>query len=125
MNGRELFEQVFGDEIEDLYEIEELDEVVNYDEVSTSRDGWYFENTYEFRYNGKKYAFEVREHSSDNVCDTTYLMDSFREVKPHNVLEEAIESIINDIENERYDTLEEVIGDLEDLKRKFNHLIEY
>lgn len=125
MTGQELFEQVFGDEIEELYEIEDLDGVTNYDEVSTSRDGWYFENTYEFRYNGKKYAFEVRDHSSDNVCDTTYLMGSFRVVKTHNVLEEEIEKIISGIENQSYDTFEEIIGDLEDLKRKFNYLIEY
>ena len=125
MNGVELFYKVFedADEVE-LYELEYEDGVTCYSEDLSERDGWYILTTISFRYNGKKYAFEKKEHSSDNVCDSEMLLNTFREVEADGELEKKIEKIINYIEQESYSTLEEIVLDLENLKMLVKRYVE-
>jgi hypothetical protein len=129
MIGNELYEHVFADEIEHWgelspYEIQDLDEVTCYDENLSYHDGWYIVSEITFRYRGKKYAIERKDHSSDNVCDTEWLFDTFREVVETTELAKAVNRIISNIEDETVGTWEEIIRDLEDIKRRFAHLEE-
>lgn len=129
MTGQDLFEKVFAKQIEkygefSLYEIEEVDEVTCYDEDITVSEGWYSYYLVTFRYEGKKYSFEYRKHTSDNVCETEHYPDTFEEVVPHNELDKAINKIIKGIEDETYGTWEEIVQDLEGVKQKFSHLNE-
>ncbi|WP_324655166.1 hypothetical protein [Bacillus paranthracis] len=124
MEGLKLYSRLFGDYAP--YELEDHDEVSCYEEDLSCHDGWYIITDISFRYRGKKYILQRKDHSSDNVSDTEYLMDGFREVVSTNELEKEIDEIIRNIENEmHYDSFEEIIQDLEGLKKKFNHLIEF
>lgn len=123
MKGLKLFEEVFSEQIEKygefhLYEIQEEDEVTCYREINTDIDDWYHYTTYQFRFKGLEYSFEMRDHVSDNVCDTTYFMETFKEVEPKNdALHKAIDKMIQCIEDENYGTWEEVVQDLTNLKK--------
>lgn len=129
MSGQELFNNVFADEIEKygvvVYgEIEYIDGVTCYDERMSGMDGWYIETTISFRYQGKKYAFERYDHSSDNVCDTRYDVGNFREVVSNSELDKAIDKIIKNIEDETLGSWNELVASLEDLKRQFYYINE-
>lgn len=118
MSGLELFEQVFSNEIDELHEIEDLDEVSCYDEEFLGKNGWYIESSISFRYRGKKYSFEKSEHSSDNVSDTEYRMNTFQEVLTgDSAMHKAVDKIINYIEEDLYHTWEDIVEDLEKLKK--------
>lgn len=85
MEGLKLIEQVFADEIEkygdvDLYAVEEIDGVTDYDEDLNYNSGWYNYSDVTFKYKGKTYTFEFKEHTSDNVCDKEIFLGTFREV---------------------------------------------
>lgn len=129
LTGQELFNKVFADDIEqwgyyELWDIIDNDEVSQYDENVAEHDGWYVVYGITFRYNGKKYYYERKEHTSDNVDDTEYLMHTFKEIVETSSLGKAIENIITGIEDERYDSLEDIIQQLEQLKKDFQHLEE-
>jgi hypothetical protein len=99
LKSGELFEQVFALQFEeygdfDISEVEDLDGVTDFNQTLIQKDGWYFESTYEFIYNGKKYSFEKREHSSDNVCDTEYLMHTFQEVELELSFQEQVKNAV-------------------------------
>ena len=126
MTGKKLLEQVFAKEIEEhgeleLYEIEDLDGVTCFDESLSYNSGWYNYYAITFRYEGKSYSFEKREHTSDNVSDTEWYTDKFHEVVATNELEKAIDRIIKGIEDETVGSWEELIHDLEGLKQNFGH----
>jgi hypothetical protein len=118
--GRELLEEVFADRIEEygeieLSEIEDcIDGVTNYDEVC-SQNGWWIEYTATFRYKGKKYRFDYRRHASDNVSDSDWYEDTFAEVeeKDHPAIQK-INLIIEGIENEEFETWDEIVRNLEE-----------
>lgn len=129
MTGKELFEHVFDEfytQFGDFYpyEIEDLDEATCYEENLSYHDGWYIVTEISFRFRGKKYAFDRKDHTSDNVSDTTYLIDTFHEVVSTSELDKAIDKIIEGIEEQTIGTLEELVKDLEDIKRKFHYLNE-
>lgn len=115
MEGYKLYNCLFED-VEPC-DLEDHDEISAYDENLSYNSGWY--NYYEvtFRYRGKKYSMEKKVHTSDNVCDTEYLIETFQEVVAVNDLAKEIDKIISDIENQSYDTWEEIIEDLEKLKK--------
>lgn len=118
--GQELFDEVFREEIEengemDFFEIQELDEVSCYDDSIDYNSGWYNHHEVTFRYKGKKYGFEYKAHVS--VCDKEYNMNSFREVNEVGFVMNAINKIISKIESESCNTLEDIVEDLESLKR--------
>jgi|SRR5690606_38089811 len=98
--GLELVDELFGeDEIFNLREIEYVDGVEEYEENLSYNEGWY--NYYEvtFKYNGKKYSFEYREHTSDNVADTEIFDDSFQEVEDTiTITVEEYNNLINRVE---------------------------
>lgn len=80
--GYDLVEEVFGEEaIDHLREIEEVDGVEDYTENLSYNSGWY--NYYEvtFKFKGKKYSFEFKSHTSDNVCDMEFFYESFKEIE--------------------------------------------
>ncbi|AGI11840.1 hypothetical protein X915_gp118 [Bacillus phage vB_BanS-Tsamsa] len=86
MEGLKLIEQVFADVIEeygsmDLYEIEDLEGVTEYDDDIDYNDDWYNFHIVTFKYKGKYYSFEYKRHTSDNVCDTEYFYGTFKEIK--------------------------------------------
>ncbi|MBK1611702.1 hypothetical protein [Bacillus cereus] len=123
MEGAKLYECLFEDY--EPYELEEHDDVSCYEESLAYHDGWYIVTDISFRYRGKKYTFQRKDHSSDNVCDTEYLIHTFREVNATNVLEQEIDRIIGNIESETcYNSFEDIVRELEGLKQKFNYLIE-
>lgn len=129
MTGHELFEKVFAEQIEEYgefepHEIQDLDGVTCYDEDIDGSEGWFNYYLVTFRYEGKKYSFEFRKHTSDNVCEIDYYISSFQEVIPHNELDKAIDKIIKTIEDENYGSWEEIVRDLEGVKQKFSHLNE-
>lgn len=129
MKGYELYEEVFKDIIEsdgelEPSEIEYLDEVTCYDERLSYNDGWYNVTEITFRYNGKKYSLERKDHTSDNVADTTYLFEGFHEVVASSELDKAIDKVIEGIESQTFDTLEEIVVELESIKRKFYYINE-
>lgn len=124
IKGQELFNEVFADLLEDnriyLATIEDIDGVTCFTEENCYIDEWYAYYTYSFRYQGTKYSFEMRDHVADNVCDREYYMNTFQEViERDNALHSDINRIIKYIENESYGTWEEIVSDLENLKR--NH----
>lgn len=93
-NGAELFEEVFAEEIEangDLHlsEIQELDDVEDYDDDIYNNEGWYNYHSVTFKYKNKHYNFEYKRHTADNVCDSHWDMESFSEV----VLENAVDMV--------------------------------
>lgn len=124
MEGLELWHHLFEEEDLEPYDLEDHEEVTSYNEDLSYNSGWY--NYYEitFRLRGKKYSIEKKSHTSDNVCDTEWLMDTFQEVIYTNDLDKAVDNIIDKIEEEYYDSWDEVVRDLEKLKKDFNHLIE-
>ncbi|UGO46166.1 hypothetical protein PQE74_gp083 [Bacillus phage vB_BanS_Chewbecca] len=92
MEGLRLLEQVFAEEFEnhgdfELYEIQELDGVTDYDEDLSYNSGWYNYYDVTFKYKGKSYTFEYKEHTSDNVSDTEYFYGTFKEVVEDKILE--------------------------------------
>lgn len=135
MTGQELFNKVFAKEIEEYgefepHEIEDLDGVTCFEEYLCFYADWhihadsYIQYIITFRYEGKKYSLIKREHTSDNVSDTDFDLESFHEVVSTNGLDKAIDEIIKGIEGEAYDTWEEIVQDLEGIKKKFAHLNE-
>lgn len=83
--GTELLEEVFADLIEEygeinLYEIQDLDDVTNYDEQFDYHSGWYNYYIVSFEYKGKKYSYEYHSHTADNIADTYYDKDTFQEI---------------------------------------------
>ncbi|PGO60573.1 hypothetical protein [Priestia megaterium] len=118
--GRELLEEVFADRIEEygeieLSEIEDcIDGVTCYEEVGF-HNGWWIEYTATFRYKGKKYTFDYKTHASDNVCDSEWYEDTFAEVeeKDHPAIQK-INLIIEGIENEEFETWDEIVRNLEE-----------
>ncbi len=132
MTGQDLFEKVFAKQIEDedwgnfeLHNIEEVDEVTCYDEDITGSEGWYNYYLVTFRYDGKKYSFEYRKHTSDNVCETEHYPDTFREVVSDNEFDKTVDEIIKDIEDETVNSWEEIVRQLENLKTNFSRTVEY
>lgn len=124
LKGQELFNEVFEDEIENGYTyletIEDIDGVTDFTEEDCYIDGWYAYYTYSFQYRGLKYSFEMRDHVADNVCDTEYYMNTFQEVvKKDSALHSDINKIIKYMEDELYHTWDDIVNDLENLKR--NH----
>lgn len=122
--GLKLFEEVFASEIEEnedfaLSEIEYADGVTCHDENLEENEGWYNYYKVTFSYNGNKYSFEYSSHTSDNVSDTDYDYSSFQLVvaDESNKIEVAIDKLISKIENQSVDTMEELVEDLEDIKR--------
>ena len=80
MRGQALLEQVFGEDLDDIFSLirdEDLEGVSNVNEDLSYNSGWY--NYYQilFDYKGKRYSFEYKDHTSDNVCDMTYLPETF------------------------------------------------
>jgi hypothetical protein len=63
---------------------------------------------------GKKYSFEYKRHIT--ACDIEYNMNSFQEVVESGYMMNAINKIIKQIESKSYNTLEDVVEDLENLK---------
>lgn len=79
------FEEVFADEIEEngdlsIYEIEDVEGVTNFDDSISYNSGWYNYHEVTFTYKGKRYSFEYKRHTSDNVCDEEIFWDTFKEV---------------------------------------------
>lgn len=114
-HGIELYESLF----EDLepYEIEDHDEVTCYEENLGWVDGWYIITNVSFRYRGNKYMFERKDHSSDNVGDTHYNLETFCMVIERDEMSAEINKIIKGIEEETYSTWENIVEDLEGLKK--------
>lgn len=122
MKGQELFETVFEKQLEryylDLGEIEDVIGVTEFEKDISHTDGWriYYTNT--FKFNGEKYSFEESDHTSDNVCDREYYVDSFEKVEnEEDELNMKIDEIIERIKDEYFDSLEEIIVHLELLKK--------
>ncbi|MCR4362048.1 hypothetical protein NUG13_11985 [Bacillus subtilis] len=115
MEGINLYKNLFDDI--DPFELEDHEGISLYNENLSYNEGWY--NIYEitFRFKGKKYSMEKRVHTSDNVCENHWLVETFHEVVETDDLRKGIDRIINNIEEELYDTWEEIIGDLEKLKK--------
>lgn len=86
MEGYALFEQVFADVIEEdgeleFYQIEDIDGVTEYSDELNYNSGWYNYSIVFFKYNGRKYSMEYKEHTSDNVSDTEHLWNTFKEIQ--------------------------------------------
>lgn len=118
MEGLKLIEQVFADVIEEygqmeLYEIQELDGVTDYDEDLSYNSGWYNYYDVTFKYKGKTYTFEYKEHTSDNVSDTEYFYGTFREIVEDKILDpvELFGGVKGELTlNKEYFTQDEVIA---------------
>ncbi|UGO50975.1 hypothetical protein PQE70_gp122 [Bacillus phage vB_BanS_Nate] len=92
MEGMKLIEQVFAEEIEkygevSLYAVEEIEGVTDYDECLSYNSGWYNYSDVTFKYKGKTYTFEMKEHTSDNVCDKEIFLGTFKEVVEDKILD--------------------------------------
>lgn len=74
--GRAVFEGEFGGDIQSLLECHEG---VEYSQEIDSVDEWYEYGRYVIEYKGRKFEMDYRDHVSDNVCDFTLNVDSFRE----------------------------------------------
>ena len=129
MTGQELYNKVFDSQFTRLfdfypYEIEDLEGVTCYDENYAWRNGWYNHIGVTFRYEGKKYYIERKEHSSDNVSETEWLIDTFHEVVSSNEFEKDVDKIIKNIEDETVGSWEELIQQLEAIKTNYGRMIE-
>lgn len=85
MQGQDLLVEVFADEFEEygeinMWEIEDYEGVTEYDDDINYNSGWYNYHLVTFTYKGKRYSYEYKTHTSDNVCDTEILWDTFKEV---------------------------------------------
>lgn len=123
LTGGALLEKVFAKEIErygtfDLSEIQETDGVTCYNEEE-SHDGWWIDNDVTFRYEGKKYGFNYRNHVS--TADSEWYIDSFYEVEEaDNEATNEINKLIRYIEEDSIGTIEEIIEGLENIKKIIN-----
>jgi hypothetical protein len=122
MEGQKLWDEVFSDVIEEWgefnpYELEELDGVTCYDTECLGQDGWYIGYEITFRYKGAKYSIQKEVHASDNVCDTNWHVDTFEQVFEDGVMMNEINKIISNIEDESYHSFEDIVKDLEELKK--------
>jgi len=100
------FEEVFEDEIEENgylseFEIEDVEGVTDYEDDISYNSGWYNYHEVTFKYRGKKYSFEYKSHTSDNVCDTEVLSGTFKEIEPANLKDLTL--------NKEWYSLEEVM----------------
>ncbi|MDS7057140.1 hypothetical protein NXG04_07560 [Klebsiella pneumoniae] len=117
MQGLKLLEHVFAEEIEkygdvDLYGVEEIEGVTEYEEELNYNSGWYNYSDVTFKYKGKMYTFEFKEHTSDNVCDKEIFLGTFREIVEDKILSpiELFGGVENDLTlNKETFTKEEVI----------------
>lgn len=93
-------EDVFGE-----YWKEELN-MVRYDDCKdaenvkdelTYNSGWYNYSKLTFDFKGKRYSIEHKEHTSDNVCDFEWLLDTFTCLGEVEELQESItkEDLVN------------------------------
>ncbi|QOV08352.1 hypothetical protein Kirov_153 [Bacillus phage Kirov] len=85
MQGQDLLVEVFADEFEEygeinMWEIEDYEGVTEYDDDINYNSGWYNYHLVTFTYKGKRYSYEYKTHTSDNVCDTEIFWDTFKEV---------------------------------------------
>lgn len=74
-------EEIFGEDIcldEVLGEIRHdfFDGVTNVKDELKYNEGWYNYSSLTFDYEGKRYTIDYKEHTSDNICDLDYLMDT-------------------------------------------------
>lgn len=87
MSGQELWDDIFADEIEKWGELnpheleDDVEDITCYKEEYLSKDGWYINYLISFKWKGIEYSIEKRKHSSDNVCDTNWFMETFKEVR--------------------------------------------
>lgn len=73
--GEELLEEYGGDILHEIRN-EDVPGVTNVKENLDYNSGWYNYSTLKFDYEGNRYSIEYSEHTSDNVCDFEFLMDT-------------------------------------------------
>jgi hypothetical protein len=81
--GWDLVVEVFGEVVEDIMDLRDIESISGVTEWSTdflNEEGWYYYSKATFVYENKKYEFEYRTHSSDNVCDSDSDVNTFKEV---------------------------------------------
>lgn len=80
MRGYKLLEEVFGEDLDDIFSLirdGDLEGVTTVTESLSYNSGWYNYYVIMFDYKGKRYSFEYKDHTSDNVCDMSYLPETF------------------------------------------------
>lgn len=82
--GHLLLEEVFYRAFDEygelnLSEIEDIEGVTDYKDSLDGIDGWYAWHTVSFKFDNRWFEFTYKEHTSDNVSDTEWFVDSFKE----------------------------------------------
>jgi hypothetical protein len=128
--GYELIEEVFGKDFDtdDLYAIRDND-LEGYELISDElvyNKGWY--NYYEVIFKdlktGKKYSFEYKQHTSDNVCDGGLLLETFKEVT-EDKFQLAIDKLMDAVFDLGIELSEKEIEELTEKENKFLKALDF
>ncbi|MFB0831407.1 hypothetical protein ACEU2D_17620 [Brevibacillus laterosporus] len=107
--GWELIEELFGEDLDFMGEITDMDGVVEISDALSYNDDWWNYHLVTIKYEGKYYTYECRKHVSPICGDTEYFEETFQEVEIKEDIEEKWivlrDNIISELEGLRTDGL--------------------